>query len=114
MRTNLASSLPTSGVETGSDRLTRATRRIACRLTCALSEPAAGSSASVVNLSQHGCALILEDQHLRCGQFVRIRLEQGGRILGIVRWVRADRAGIEFARPIRADEVTRLVSLGKR
>ena len=109
MRFEAASRIRTVNAETAVKRRGRAHSRIACRIACALGDHNVWGPASAVNLSQNGCAVVLANQTLRCGQFVWLRFEQGAQITGIVRWVRGDRAGIEFAHPIRADVVTRLV-----
>lgn len=52
------------------------------------------------NITLHGCNLTPELGSFRIGQIIAIKLTEHVTAGGIVRWVRAGRAGIEFLRPI--------------
>ena len=58
------------------------------------------SKALVCDVSVHGCCLQTDAAWLRLGQFVTLRLSSDWSIQAIVRWVRDERAGVEFLRPI--------------
>lgn len=58
------------------------------------------SRALVRDVSVHGCSLETDAPWLRMGQFVSLRLSTEWTVQAIVRWVRDERAGIEFLRPI--------------
>ena len=55
------------------------------------------------DLSHSGCNIEGTDDNLRPGSFVSIGLGPEDFIGAIVRWVRADRAGMEFLREIAPD-----------
>jgi hypothetical protein len=56
----------------------------------------------LTDLSRHGCRLALEGVTLRVGEFISLKFGGLEYLQGIVRWVDADNAGIEFARPLHA------------
>lgn len=58
------------------------------------------SKALVRDVSVHGCSLQTDATWIRLGQFVSLRLSSEWSIQAIIRWVRDDRAGVEFLRPI--------------
>jgi hypothetical protein len=60
------------------------------------------SKALVCDVSVHGCSLKTDSTWMRMGQFISLRLSSDWTIQAIVRWVRDERAGIEFLRPIDA------------
>lgn len=114
MRHDATSAVRVKGAKPGPRRPGRAHSRIACRIACALAGHNAWEAAFAVNISQNGCGVVLESQTLRCGQFVRLRFQHIAPVIGIVRWVRGARAGIEFARPIDADALTRMAGCFER
>lgn len=58
------------------------------------------SKALVRDVSIHGCSIQTDSTWIRLGQFVSLRMSSEWTIQAIVRWVRDDRAGLEFLRPI--------------
>ena len=52
------------------------------------------------DVSVNGCSLSLQTGHLEVDRQVLIRLEGLESLIGIVRWMRTDLAGIEFDKPL--------------
>lgn len=67
---------------------------------------AAGITASlrVIDLSSHGCSINGDASSLRLGMILSMSLGGERPIQAIIRWIRGEVAGIEFFRPITADQ----------
>jgi hypothetical protein len=50
----------------------------------------------LVNITQEGCCIQFGETELKVGSPVLIRLESGDALTGEVRWLREDKAGVEF------------------
>lgn len=63
-----------------------------------------GESANmtIANVSIHGCNINGAADWLRLGGFVAVQLNEGEPMNAIVRWVRAESAGLEFLRSVPA------------
>ncbi|MET0589221.1 MAG: PilZ domain-containing protein [Novosphingobium sp.] len=63
-----------------------------------------GESALVLigDASSHGCSIQCASGSLRPGRFVSIGFEDGTPLQAIVRWVREDRAGLDFLHAVPA------------
>jgi len=69
------------------------------RITCfARCRTPAGEDRDVVivNITVEGCCLRIKPGVLRSGQHILIRLESGEALTGVIRWTRADQAGVLF------------------
>ena len=64
-----------------------------------------GDSAKVTinNVSTHGCNVTGDADWMRMGSFVGVGLEGSQPLQAIVRWMRDGTAGLEFLRPVPAD-----------
>ncbi len=78
-------------------RTTRALVQIEAAVTSAHGHSA---QMEIGDISAHGCSLNSEAEWLRTGGFLAITLEGGSTLEGVVRWVRHDKAGVEFLRPV--------------
>jgi PilZ domain len=58
------------------------------------------SKANIHDVSVFGCSIDCDAVWLRSGMFVSLMLSPEWSIQAVVRWVRDNRAGIEFLRPI--------------
>ena len=58
------------------------------------------AKALIRDVSVYGCALECQSGWIRSGMFLSIHLNAEWTVQAIVRWVREDRAGVEFLRPI--------------
>ncbi|MEJ2408952.1 MAG: PilZ domain-containing protein [Novosphingobium sp.] len=58
----------------------------------------------LADISLHGCCLQTESDELRQGGFVSIGLGNDSMLPAIVRWVRGQAAGMEFLRPVPANQ----------
>ncbi len=59
----------------------------------------------VIDLSTHGCGINGDaSSSMRLGMILSIRLDDERPIQAIIRWIRGEVAGIEFFRPITADQ----------
>ena len=67
------------------------------------------AKAQLRDVSTFGCSLVCDAEWRRSGMFVAIALNKDWTIQAILRWVRDDRAGAEFLRPI-SDEEARALS----
>jgi hypothetical protein len=65
-------------------------------------KPHTAQTVHLTDLSRHGCRLALEGHTLRVGEFISMKFGGLEYLQGIVRWVDADEAGIEFTRPLHA------------
>jgi len=61
------------------------------------------SSGTIGDVSPIGCSFHSDSKWLRVGKFVAIALGKGQPVQAIVRWVRDDKAGMEFLRPITSE-----------
>jgi hypothetical protein len=63
---------------------------------------AQGAETPVVigDISSHGCSIGRDADWLKQGVFVWLRAGSEAAIIGIVRWIREETAGIEFVRPL--------------
>lgn len=87
------------GTEREERRRNGARRTAAFDVTIASSEGATAPT-TVRDISSHGCSIVAEADWLRMGAFVHLHPGGGEPVAGIVRWVRAGAAGIEFLRPL--------------
>lgn len=62
-------------------------------------------------ISAHGCRLYADDMRLHQGQWITIQPDKMEGMAGIVRWVDAKRAGVEFQRPLYEAVATHLQHL---
>ncbi len=62
------------------------------------------TSMRVIDLSTHGCSINGDASTLRLGMILSINLGDDRPIQAIIRWVRGEVAGIEFFRPLIADQ----------
>lgn len=92
----------------------RATPRLVARRRGQISS-AQGESALVMigDASSHGCAVQCASGWLRPGRFVSIGIEDSAPLQAVVRWVREDRAGLDFlhAVPSHRDDWQALITL---
>ena len=58
---------------------------------------------TINNVSPHGCNIKGDADWLRMGSFVGVSLGAGQPLQAIVRWLRDGSAGLEFLRPVPAD-----------
>lgn len=54
----------------------------------------------IAEVSLHGCRIKGDLSWIRTGAFVSIAVEGERKLQAIIRWVRADSAGMEFLRPV--------------
>ncbi len=68
---------------------------------------AAGNSAAmdVEDLSTHGCSIKGDATWLRLGMILSISLQDDPPVRAITRWVRGGVAGVEFFRPLAAQQL---------
>lgn len=62
-------------------------------------------------ISAHGCRLYADDMRLHQGQWITIQPDKMEGMAGIVRWVDAKRAGVEFQHPLYEAVATHLQHL---
>jgi hypothetical protein len=82
--------------------------RHAVSLDADLSNEAGHQRANIINLSAEGCCLILWQDGLRVGDKVGLRPYAKHTLIGVVRWVKARRAGLRFVRPLGKATLERL------
>lgn len=87
------------GPSSHSDR--RREPRYAARIEANI-ETASGEigTATLIDVSEHGCSIEAEADWLRNGRFLSIGLGKKPKLQAVVRWVRGGAAGMEFLRPI--------------
>lgn len=92
----------------------RATSRLAVQRRGQISS-AQGETAPVMigETSLHGCCVQCASGWLRPGRFVSIGIEDSAPLQAVVRWVREDRAGLDFlqAVPAHRDHWQALIAL---
>jgi hypothetical protein len=65
---------------------------------------------SIADLTAEGCCVITNELFVRVGARVIIRPEGMEGLSGVVRWVKGNRAGVEFDSPLYGPVVDHLVS----
>ena len=66
--------------------------------------------AAVRNVSIHGCNLKTGAEWLRMGRVIGIEIQPARTVQAIVRWSRDGATGVEFLRPLSADDAQRLIN----
>jgi PilZ domain len=84
----------------------RSLARLSARLEAGLETPGRTTRCKVENVSRQGCRLQLPEPP-RVGATTLVRFAEA-EVMGTVSWVRGERCGIKFARPLALEQVERI------